>query len=184
LSLTNTIRLTGSSVVALMMMSIPGITTPLSSSYTAPVADRPIQKLPGVDAWTQSQPRRKKFSFLQRATFGVASWYGSVLDGHKTASGETFDMNDMTAAHRSLPFGTLVRVVDLHTRKSVVVRINDRGVLFPERVIDLSVGAAEKLGIRRSGIANVRLDVLSKKQAAEAEVDMAAAKLPEPQSTR
>ncbi|MCU1320723.1 MAG: rare lipoprotein [Acidobacteriaceae bacterium] len=188
MSLTNTIRLAGSSVVALMMMSIPGITTPLSSTYTAPVSEQPIQKLPGVDAWTQnqtqSQPRRKKFSFLQRATFGVASWYGSVLDGHKTASGETFDMNDMTAAHRSLPFGTLVRVVDLHTRKSVVVRINDRGVLFPERVIDLSVGAAEKLGIRRSGIANVRLDVLSKKQAAEAEVDMAAAKLPEPQSTR
>ncbi|CAN5682143.1 hypothetical protein BH10ACI4_BH10ACI4_03970 [soil metagenome] len=182
MSLTNTIRLAGSSVVALIMMSIPGITTPLYSTYTAPVSEQPIQKLPGVDAWALNQPRKKKFSFLQRANFGVASWYGAVLDGHKTASGETFDMNEMTAAHRSLPFGTLVRVVDLHTRKSVVVRINDRGILFPDRVIDLSVGAAEKLGIRRSGVANVRLDVLSKKQAAE--VEMAAVKLPEPQSTR
>jgi rare lipoprotein A len=92
---------------------------------------------------------------------GMATWYGSVLDGHHTASGERFDMFAMTAAHKTLPFGTLVRVVDLKTGKSVDVRINDRGVLPGDHVIDLSYGAAQQLHILKTGIASVRLDVLS-----------------------
>lgn len=91
---------------------------------------------------------------------GIASWYGSVLHGHTTASGETFDESMMTACHRTLPFGTLVRVTDEASAKSVVVRINDRGVLNPDRVIDLSSAAATKLGILRSGLAHVRLEVV------------------------
>ncbi len=91
---------------------------------------------------------------------GLASWYGSVLHGHPTASGEIFDETKMTACHNSLPFGTRVRVTDVNSKKSVVVRINDRGVLSPGRVIDLSSGAAERLGILRAGIATVRVDVL------------------------
>jgi len=85
-----------------------------------------------------------------------------VLDGHPTASGEIFDKDEMTACHRTLPFGTLVRVVDVNSGKSVVVKINDRGVLSPDRVIDLSSGAARELGILREGIAKVRLEVLKK----------------------
>ncbi len=157
------------------MMSIPGLATHpfgitqptmVESPTFAPVA-APRPPVP-----------RKRFAFLKRPTMsGIASWYGAVLNGHKTASGETFDMNDMTACHRTLPFGTMVRVVDTHSGKSVIVRINDRGVLFADRVIDLSRGAAERLGIRSVGTASVRLEVLSKKKAAS---EVAAAKLPEP----
>lgn len=91
-----------------------------------------------------------------------------MFDGRKTASGETFDMNQMTACHRTLPFGTMVKVIDIHSGKSVIVKINDRGTLLADRIIDLSLGAAERLGIRQQGIASVRLEVLNKKQAARA----------------
>ncbi len=94
---------------------------------------------------------------------GLASWYGSVLDGHTTASGEIFHKDELTACHRTLPFGTWVRVIALETGRSVVVKINDRGVLSPDRVIDLSSGAAKELGILRSGVAHVRLQVLKHK---------------------
>lgn len=93
---------------------------------------------------------------------GLASWYGSVLHGHKTASGDTFEEAELTAAHRSLPFGTLVRVTDLGSMRSVVVRINDRGVLAPDRVIDLSSAAAQELGILRTGLARVKLEILQR----------------------
>ncbi len=91
---------------------------------------------------------------------GIASWYGAVLHGHKTASGEAFDEADLTACHRTLPFGTRVLVTDTSSQRSVIVRINDRGVLNPDRVIDLSAAAADKLGILRSGLAHVKLEVL------------------------
>ena len=89
---------------------------------------------------------------------GVASWF----NGRKTASGETFDMYAMTACHPSLPFGSLVRVVNRSNHRSVVVRITDRGDLVEEgRVIDLSYAAADKLGMTWAGIAKVDLQVLS-----------------------
>jgi rare lipoprotein A len=99
---------------------------------------------------------------------GIASWYGSVLENHHTASGERFHKEELTAAHRTLPFGTMVRVVDVNSGRSVIVRINDRGVLSPERVIDLSSAAADDLGILRAGIAKVRLEVLKKTTQLEA----------------
>ncbi len=93
---------------------------------------------------------------------GVASWYGGVFNGRPTASGEVFDMYAMTACHPSLPFGSVVRVVNRRNHRSVVVRITDRGDLVEEgRVIDLSYGAAEKLGMTLSGLAHVDLQVLS-----------------------
>lgn len=92
---------------------------------------------------------------------GIATWYGSVLNGHRTASGERFNMYAMTACHPTLPFGTLVRVVDNDTNRSVVVRINDRGVLSKGRIIDLSYAAAQKLNITRAGLASVSLEVIS-----------------------
>ncbi len=85
---------------------------------------------------------------LQR---GIASWYGKQFHGRKTASGEVFDMNELTAAHPSLPFGTLVRVRILNSDKSVDVRINDRGPFISQRIIDLSRGAAQALGLVESG---------------------------------
>ncbi|WP_109808239.1 septal ring lytic transglycosylase RlpA family protein [Sphingosinithalassobacter portus] len=91
---------------------------------------------------------------------GVASYYADEYAGRPTASGELFDPSKMTAAHRTLPFGTVVRVTDPATGRSVVVRINDRGPFRPGRVIDLSRAAAAQLGILRRGIAPVRLQVL------------------------
>ena len=92
---------------------------------------------------------------------GVASWYGPGFHGRRTASGERFNTNAMTAAHRSLPFGSRVRVTNEQTGRSVVVRINDRGPFTGGRVIDLAQGPAEALGLTRAGVGRVavyRLD--------------------------
>lgn len=91
---------------------------------------------------------------------GVASWYGPEFHGRPTSSREVFDMNDMTAAHRTLPFGTNVMVTDLASGRSVVVRIKDRGPFVRGRIIDLSYAAARVLGIVGPGTAQVRLETL------------------------
>lgn len=91
---------------------------------------------------------------------GLASWYGREHHGRRTASGEPFDMEAFTAAHRSLPFGTWVRVTHLATGRAVTVRINDRGPWVGGRVIDLSRRAAHALGILADGVARVRLEVM------------------------
>ena len=93
-------------------------------------------------------------------TEGVASWYGARFDGRPTASGEPFDMTALSAAHRTLPFGTLVRVTNRANGLSVVVRINDRGPAEPGRIIDLSRAAASAIGLRRKGVGRVRIEVL------------------------
>ena len=90
---------------------------------------------------------------------GIASWYGPRHHGRKTASGETFDMNQMTAAHRTLPFGTWVRVRSLTNGNEVRVRINDRGPFTGGRIIDLSKAAATKLGMITRGEEKVQLAV-------------------------
>ncbi|HDC92352.1 hypothetical protein DRJ58_02940 [Candidatus Acetothermia bacterium] len=91
---------------------------------------------------------------------GIASWYGPGFQGKTTANGELYDMFAYTAAHKTLPFGTVVRVVDLETGRSVVVRINDRGPFIPGRIIDLSYAAAKELGIIARGTARVGLIIL------------------------
>ena len=93
-----------------------------------------------------------------KAEVGKASWYGRIFQHKRTASGEPYDMFDLTAAHRSLPLGSWVKVTDLKTDRSVVVRINDRGPVARNRGIDLSYYAAKLLGMR--GVDRVRLEVL------------------------
>jgi rare lipoprotein A len=93
----------------------------------------------------------------QRIQSGHASWYGPGFHGRRTASGERFNSAAMTAAHRSLPFGTRVRVVDEESGRSVVVRINDRGPFTRGRVIDLARGPAQALGLTSAGVARVAL---------------------------
>lgn len=97
-------------------------------------------------------------------TTGTASWYGWQFHGRPTANGETYDMNGFTAAHRTLPFGTLVRVSLIDGSASVDVRINDRGPFVDDRIIDLSLSAARRLGMLRSGVAEVRLQVVGRPQ--------------------
>ncbi len=91
---------------------------------------------------------------------GIASWYGPGFQGNRTSNGEVYDMYGISAAHKTLPFGTIVKVVELDTGRSVVVRINDRGPFIEGRIIDLSKGAAEKLGIVDKGITHVGLRIV------------------------
>jgi rare lipoprotein A len=93
----------------------------------------------------------------QIASQGIASFY---TEGQRTASGERFDTNDLTAAHPTLPFGTRLRVTNLSTGRSVTVRVNDRGPYVPGRVVDVSHSAASALGMVQSGTAKVKLDVI------------------------
>ncbi len=95
-----------------------------------------------------------------RVQTGWASYYGREFDGRKTANGETYDMHALTAAHRSLPFGTRVKVTDIETGRSVVVRINDRGPWAKGRILDLSYEAARRIGMIGPGTARVRMEVL------------------------
>ncbi len=88
---------------------------------------------------------------------GVASWYGPGFEGRRTASGETFDPDALTAAHRRLPFGTRVRVINVDNGRDVVVRINDRGPARSDRILDVSAAAARALGMVRAGTARVQL---------------------------
>jgi rare lipoprotein A (peptidoglycan hydrolase) len=93
---------------------------------------------------------------------GIASWYGGVFDGRKTANGEMYDMHALTACQPDLPFGSIVRVINRSNKRSVVVRINDRGDLVDEsRIIDLSWAAAERLAMTKSGLAKVDVEILS-----------------------
>ncbi|MGE8496258.1 MAG: septal ring lytic transglycosylase RlpA family protein [Pseudomonas sp.] len=102
-----------------------------------------------------------RFSLEGYSAEGKASYYGARHHGNKTANGERFDQNALTAAHRNLPFGTRVQVTNLNNGKSVVVRINDRGPFAKGRIIDLSRRAAEQIDMIRAGIVPVRVEQLA-----------------------
>jgi rare lipoprotein A len=104
---------------------------------------------------------RKQAGKPQPYQVGTASWYGQNFHGKPTASGEPYDMYDMTAAHLTLPMGSYVRVTNLHNGRAVVVRVNDRGPIVPGRIIDLSYGAAQVLQFRQKGLQRVRLDLVN-----------------------
>ncbi len=114
----------------------------------------------------QPQPERPLLSVgpVQVRLNGWASWYGPGFNGNLSASGERFNQNDLTAAHRNLPFGTRVMVRNLDNGRTVVVRINDRGPYVGDRLIDLSAGAASVLGMIGSGVARVEIEVMEPQQ--------------------
>lgn len=99
-------------------------------------------------------------TFLSLTLAALASWYGHPYHGQRTASGETYNMNDMTAAHRTLPFGTKVEVCSHRTKRCAVVRINDRGPFVGNRSIDLSRAAAKQIGVYSEGVGQVSISVL------------------------
>jgi rare lipoprotein A len=115
--------------------------------------------LPPVEA-PSAQPQNLP-SFTQ---VGLASWYGQQFRHRRTASGERYDMRDLTAAHRTLPLETVVRVTNLENNRSVMVRINDRGPFARGRVIDVSREAAELLGMTKAGVVPVRIEVFANDQ--------------------
>lgn len=115
-------------------------------SPVPPSIPRPRSKAPRPSHWTET---------------GLASWYGVPFNGRRAADGQIFNMYQMVAAHRTLPFGSLVRVTDLQNGRQVVVRIIDRGPFVKNRIIDLSFGAARAIGMVEAGVAPVRLRLLS-----------------------
>ena len=159
-----TATLTGRSKTAVTLAALVVLsafatdTAPASARETDPTM---VMKSDVTSADIVTTVPAPKTTVLTRIKSGMASWYGSVLQGHRTASGRRFDMNELTAAHRTLPFGSRVKVTDLRNKRSVVVTITDRGELFPERVIDLSLAAAKQLQMVKMGVDPVRLELVS-----------------------
>ncbi len=118
----------------------------------------PLETIAGLP---RPAPRPAAAPTIAMTLTGVASWYGPGFHGRRSASGEIFNQRAMTAAHRHLPFGTRVRVTNLHNGRQVVVRINDRGPFIHGRIIDLSTGAADTLGMLHSGVAQVKIEVFN-----------------------
>lgn len=163
-------------LMALALLLLTAACSPFETQDSGP--DRPPA---GIDSIPEPEPREeprsrygnpksyevfgKTYHVLDSAAgydeVGMASWYGNKFHGHRTSSGEEYDMYAMTAAHTSLPLPTYVRVTNLENGRSVVVRVNDRGPFLHDRLIDLSYAAAHRLGYVDSGTARVRVQAVT-----------------------
>src|ERR1700730_9216188 len=134
----------------------------LLSVVSLGAAQRPASSESGK---TQNFTHPGEVASLKRKPYqiGTASWYGDYFQGKATASGEPYNMYDLTAAHPTLPLGSWVRVTNLRNGRAVVVRINDRGPVVPGRIIDLSYSTARLLQFKAQGLQRVRLDVVKMK---------------------
>jgi rare lipoprotein A (peptidoglycan hydrolase) len=137
-------------MIAFMIVGLRAAQGP-NNSEASSALNRAVQAKPEIRNQTgKNQPYQ----------IGTASWYGEYFVGKPTASGEDFDMYDMTAAHPTLPLGSYVRVTNLRNGRAVVVKVNDRGPIVPGRIIDLSYGAAQVLEFENRGLQKVRLDLV------------------------
>jgi len=135
-------------------VGVLAVTLGLSASLVAsPTVKREIAAAP--DSHIDGKKAEAKRHWLQ---IGKASWYGGKFNGRTTANGETYDMYSLTCAHRTLPLGSWVRVTNLNNRKTVLLRVNDRGPMAESLILDLSYGAAQRLGVQ--GLAKVRIEVI------------------------
>lgn len=145
-------------------LSAKEIATPakdaLAPFKSAVVADYPVNNVTSAVVNAQKVSLEPSTGKLRALQSGVASYYGPGFHGRRTANGETFNMNAMTAAHRTLPFGTKLKVTNLNNGQSAIVRVNDRGPYTGGRVIDLSVAAAKQIGSTQAGTAKVKLEVV------------------------
>ena len=156
----------GRCAILMVVLFLTGIVMFGCRSATSPPpgrTDAPPPKTPGYPkpyrvngVWYQPIP--DAHGFQQR---GVASWYGRKFHGRRTSNGETYDMYGISAAHKTLPFGTMVRVTNLQNGRQLDIRINDRGPFIRGRIIDLSYGAAKKLGVVGPGTAPVKIVALA-----------------------
>src|SRR5277367_4830658 len=152
-------RLAESLAVVLSVASLgAGAASGPSSLEAAKVTQQPVIAT-GLHKTRKTNPPKPKAYQV-----GTASWYGQQFQGRKTASGEPYDMRDLTAAHPSLPLGTFVKVTNLRNGKAVVVRVNDRGPFVDDRIIDVSYNAARALGFKERGLQRVRLDLYQPKK--------------------
>jgi rare lipoprotein A len=157
---------TGALVAIITALSMPAVHADAHAARTASIVapQARTSPTPAFQAAPAGEPKAEKTAGKKglRMLHGLASWYGGVFNGRKTASGEKFDMHELTACQRDLPFGTLVRVINRSNKRSVVVRINDRGDLINQgRVIDLSWAAADRLAMTGRGLTKVDVEVLS-----------------------
>jgi len=157
-------RLAESLAIALSVASLgAGAASGPSSLEAAKVTQPPVSSAGTGNSINISRPKSKvgqaRASKPTAYQLGTASWYGEKFQGKPTASGEPFDMRDFTAAHPTLPLGTIVKVTNLRNGKAVVVRINDRGPVVDGRIIDVSYNAARALGFKERGVQKVRLDL-------------------------
>jgi rare lipoprotein A len=130
------------------------VTLGLTASLVAsPTVKREIAVTPGKTPSANATPKRHWFQI------GKASWYGGRFNGRQTANGETYDMYALTCAHRTLPLGSWVRITNLHNKMTLLLRVNDRGPMSSGLIVDLSYGAAQKLGV--AGLAKVRIEAVS-----------------------
>jgi len=143
---------------------LPARSYPSSTHHTTTAAAEPPAPSVDLDAEAASAPHGFFDEAKGRPVFtetGIASWYGTVYHKRAAADGTTFDQNEMTAAHRTLPMGSTVRVTNLATGQQVLVRITDRGPFSPGRVLDLSMGAAKAIGVYRMGVAQVKIEAFA-----------------------
>ena len=136
-------------MIALLVFGLGAAQGP-NNSEASPLAGSPVKTKPEIRPQTKNQPYQ----------IGTASWYGEYFVGRPTASGEDYDMYDLTAAHPTLPLGSYVKVTNLRNGRAVVVKVNDRGPVVPGRIIDLSFGAARVLQFEDRGLQKVRLDLV------------------------
>src|SRR5579862_2088472 len=151
----------------LLVVSLGAAQGPTSSGSKDTQSANPRNSAKSSLAGSQAAPTHH-----QPYQVGTASWYGEYFEGRATASGEPYNMFDLTAAHPTLPLGTWVRVTNLHNGRRVYVRVNDRGPIIPGRIIDLSYGAATELHFTDKGLQRVRLDVVPSKQSKTEQVAM------------
>jgi rare lipoprotein A len=140
--------------VAVLIAGLGAAQGPNNSEAKPAPSNPPVQKPEAVKQAGKPQPYQ----------VGTASWYGEYFDGKPTASGEPYDMYDMTAASLTIPLGTFVKVTNLHNGKAIVVKVNDRGPVVPGRIIDLSYGAATALHFEKKGLQRVRIDLVKTPQ--------------------
>lgn len=144
--------------------SAPAATTPAMPAVT-PAAEPAPMVTPAAPAPVRKMIISAAPSASGDANEGKVAHYGAKFNGRKTASGERFNVNAMTMAHKTLPFGTRVKVTNLANKKSVVVRVNDRGPTNPDRIGDLTTGAARKIGMTKAGVVDARLEVVGQAKA-------------------
>lgn len=130
--------------------------------YTSTRGERPVRRPSAPSTSSSKPPASQQQDFRQgQVLYGEASFYGPGFHGNLTANGEIYDQNAMTCAHKTLPFGTMLKVTYLDSRKSVIVRVNDRGPYKKGRIIDLSVEAARRVGMVESGTGTVSAEIIS-----------------------
>jgi rare lipoprotein A len=156
-------RLFAHGLASILLVVSLGAAQGPNSSGTKDTQKSPRLK-PDVERSKSGSPARPIHSHPYQV--GTASWYGEYFEGRATASGEPYNMYDLTAAHPTLPLGSWVRVTNLHNGRMVCVRINDRGPIVPGRIIDLSYGAAQVLRFKEKGLQQVRLDLAEPEQIA------------------